>query len=392
MHITFVRSVVLDSWSWDQLRRMKVGGNLRASEHFKKYGGGTTNADVKTRYTGKAAALYKEKLAQLISEDAKRSPDVVTYEGAYGLDEVELEKAPDEEDFFSNWDAPKKSAVAQATATPPPVRRVVVAAPQTASKPNLLGTRRPSAGSGISGGTGAGGRPGAGKLGVKKSGVAINFEEAEARAKEEEERAARTGIPIEDPVESNNVNGGGFSSRLGYQDSRSSSGEATKADTDRLGIGMGRMGFGSTSASSTKPAAATKLGFGAMGTPAPNASASSKSDNEYGQFNNQKSISSDQYFKRNQYDPEQSAANQANLTRFEGAKSISSNQYFNRNEGSERSGGAGGGSVDLQYTATEFARKFVDQASNDLSVVKNVASQATAKLNDIISDIQHRYY
>ncbi|KAF9004825.1 ADP-ribosylation factor GTPase activating protein, ER-Golgi transport, partial [Haplosporangium bisporale] len=46
VHISFVRSSLLDSWSWDQLRTMKVGGNAAAIEFFNK--SPTSNKDAKT--------------------------------------------------------------------------------------------------------------------------------------------------------------------------------------------------------------------------------------------------------------------------------------------------------------------------------------------------------
>lgn len=52
-------------------------------------------------------------------------------------------------------------------------------------------------------------------------------------------------------------------------------------------------------------------------------------------FGNAKAISSDQYFGRNDYDPQRSAANASRLEQFQGSQSISSDQYFGR-KSSER--------------------------------------------------------
>ena len=52
-------------------------------------------------------------------------------------------------------------------------------------------------------------------------------------------------------------------------------------------------------------------------------------------FGNQKAISSDMYFGRNDYDPTVVAESTSRLQNFQGATSISSNQYFGREEEEE---------------------------------------------------------
>jgi len=67
------RSTLLDSWTFDQLRTMKVGGNGNATAFFSQYASAGGHAkDVKAKYSSKAANLYKDRLRKLVEEDAKK--------------------------------------------------------------------------------------------------------------------------------------------------------------------------------------------------------------------------------------------------------------------------------------------------------------------------------
>lgn len=115
------------------------------------------------------------------------------------------------------------------------------------------------------------------KLGAKKVTAAdIDFDEAERKAKEEAERIEKLGYDpeaeqaeaeaksrtatatstttITAPTPISPGRAGGFGA-TGKTHERSSS------DVERLGMGIGRLGFGQVS----KPAAPKKLGFGAVG-------------------------------------------------------------------------------------------------------------------------------
>ena len=78
VHISFVRSTNLDSWTDEQLRTMAVGGNGRARQFFRQHGWQESGADkIADKYQSRAAALYKQTLAR---ESATYDP--ATHSGA----------------------------------------------------------------------------------------------------------------------------------------------------------------------------------------------------------------------------------------------------------------------------------------------------------------------
>lgn len=65
VHITFVRSTVLDKWNIDQLMHMIVGGNQNGINYFKKYGWNNddNHSDkLNDKYNSRAAQQYKAQL------------------------------------------------------------------------------------------------------------------------------------------------------------------------------------------------------------------------------------------------------------------------------------------------------------------------------------------
>eukprot|EP00759_Apiculatamorpha_spiralis_P048303 PhF_6_TR43572/c0_g1_i1/m.66920/K12493/ARFGAP2_3; ADP-ribosylation factor GTPase-activating protein 2/3 len=63
VHITFVRSAVLDSWKPEDAYRMALGGNGEARKYFKQHG----IFDSKSKYTAVAAQMYKKMLDKRVA-------------------------------------------------------------------------------------------------------------------------------------------------------------------------------------------------------------------------------------------------------------------------------------------------------------------------------------
>ncbi|KAL7566266.1 hypothetical protein ACA910_011326 [Epithemia clementina (nom. ined.)] len=62
-HISFVRSVTLDSWTAKQIQQMKMGGNANCYEFLTKHGVDmTVGTPVKDKYDTPAAELYRKVL------------------------------------------------------------------------------------------------------------------------------------------------------------------------------------------------------------------------------------------------------------------------------------------------------------------------------------------
>eukprot|EP01065_Artemidia_motanka_P037354 TRINITY_DN4579_c0_g1_i3.p1 TRINITY_DN4579_c0_g1~~TRINITY_DN4579_c0_g1_i3.p1 ORF type:complete len:366 (+),score=173.97 TRINITY_DN4579_c0_g1_i3:739-1836(+) len=65
VHLSFVRSAVLDSWEPDQSWRMLHGGNEKARKFFKAHG--ISDMDITSKYKTMAARQYKQQLDKLVS-------------------------------------------------------------------------------------------------------------------------------------------------------------------------------------------------------------------------------------------------------------------------------------------------------------------------------------
>ncbi|KAL2131260.1 hypothetical protein VTI74DRAFT_5315 [Chaetomium olivicolor] len=418
VHISFVRSTNLDQWQWDQLRIMKVGGNESATKFFQSNGGSAAlnSKDPKTKYTSAAATKYKEELKKRAARDAKEYPEEVVLddvgEGAEGADTP----AEEEDDFFSSWSRPavkKLSPPISRTATPPVVGRTpspflntqngkdAARAPSPLAKSE--GESKPAASrittsaalrSNTAGSRKAnilGAKKVTSKLGAKKLGgdIAIDFDEAEKKAKEEAERIEKLGYDpnAEDEAPKATASKSESSAAIisptpvspargGYGSSHTR--EKSAAEVERLGMGIGRLGFGQVG----KPAAAAKSagGFGSVGPI--KAPAEDDSDNyARKKFGNQKAISSDEFFGKGMFDAGAQAEAKSRLQGFEGAQAISSNAYFGRPETDEAAADDYG---DLESAAKDFVRRFGITAADDLENLTHLLGEGAGRLQGAI--------
>jgi hypothetical protein len=101
-------------------------------------------------------------------------------------------------------------------------------------------------------------------------------------------------------------------------------------------------------------------------------------------FTNQKSISSDEFFGRNDYDPSAKSEAKQRLQGFEGATSISSNAYFGRPE-DDMTGLENGDYGDIETAAKDFIRKMGLTAGDDLENLINVAGEGGRKLRGAVA-------
>ncbi|KAN0063572.1 ADP-ribosylation factor GTPase activating protein, ER-Golgi transport [Thecaphora frezii] len=234
VHITFVRSINLDSWHWSQLRLMKVGGNAAASEFFNRKGGSqllNPSTEGKVKYTSSVAQAYKEELQKRALQDAAGQslnspvyfPGLAAAAPAVSAASNGGAAGGDDDDFFDEWDKPAGTTAATAKPKPAPALAAAkpaaapapkpVASPRTVTSSSLratgLGAGRKGLGA-VSRSSSASSTPGtttptgasasgsatpaarpagrAGKLGlgVKKAGAPIDFDAVERKAKEEE--------------------------------------------------------------------------------------------------------------------------------------------------------------------------------------------------------------
>ena len=77
VHISFVRSVSMDSWSEIQLKKMEIsGGNGALNDFFSQYGI-PKETDIVAKYNSNAASIYREKILSLSEGKSWKDPPVV---------------------------------------------------------------------------------------------------------------------------------------------------------------------------------------------------------------------------------------------------------------------------------------------------------------------------
>ncbi len=263
------------------------------------------------------------------------------------------------------------------------------------------------------------------KLGAKKvTGDEIDFEAAEKAAKAEAERIEKLGYDPEaekaEELAKSKPSSFGAAAKetpASLSTPKAGSGPNTgharsPSEVERLGMGMGRLGFGQIGANKAAAAATAassapaprKLGFGSVGAskapvegkgtkPIPlfqTISLTQSPTDESEQFarqkfGTQKGISSDEFFGRGAFDANTQAEAKNRLQGFEGATSISSNAYFGRPE-DDLTGLEGAGEYgDLEGAAKDFVRRLGLTAGDDLENLINVAGEGGRKLRGAVA-------
>lgn len=76
VHISFVRSVTMDSWSEIQIRKMELGGNENFNKFIALYGV-PKETDIVTKYNTKGASVYRDRIQTLAEGKPWRDPPIV---------------------------------------------------------------------------------------------------------------------------------------------------------------------------------------------------------------------------------------------------------------------------------------------------------------------------
>lgn len=407
---------------------MKVGGNESATKFFQSHGGSAALAskDTKVKYTSNAAVKYKDEIKRRAAADAQEYPDNVVITDIIVSTPGDGSSTPagdTDDDFFSSWDKPsikRPSNPPSRTSTPPAVSQT--SSPFLTTGTNGNGTSRPK--SPLAGTdkdsfsppaairTGPVVRKGAiaaaakktnvlgskktQKLGAKKvvAGDAIDFDEAEKKAKEEAERIEKLGYdPEAEEAESkakakaasNTVQASKIASPTPIASPRGSLGAGNKgherspSELERLGMGISRLGFGQVA----KPAPSKKPGFGAVG-PAKQVVDDEELEDTRSRFGGHKGISSDEFFGRDKFDPATQAEAKARLQNFEGATAISSNAYFGRPEDDVRAADEYSGYGDLETAARDLVRRFGITAGDDIENLTHLLGEGASKLKGAV--------
>lgn len=278
---------------------MKVGGNESATKYFQSHGGSAAlqNKDAKAKYTHSTATKYKDELKRRAAADAKEHPDEVVIVDSLLSPTIDEPAAGNEDDFFSSWDKPaikRPSNPPSRTATPgisrtaspflngaraktPLAGEGEAAKAPAAARTTSSAIMKKSAAAGAAKKTNILGAKKTQKLGVKKvtAGDDIDFDAAEKAAKEEADRIAKLGydpnaeeetkVTVASPTAETIAAPTPVNPANSFSTNKPASHQRSASELERLGMGMGRLGFGQVGGAKKAAAAPKRMGFGAVG-------------------------------------------------------------------------------------------------------------------------------
>ncbi|KAI8093268.1 uncharacterized protein BX664DRAFT_348491 [Halteromyces radiatus] len=451
VHITFVKSILLDSWTWLQLEKMKRGGNQAAMDAL---GNSVHIKDIQLKYNSRQAQHYKRQLEKKVELElptttttATTSANVFTIpsttrtttatSATIDMPHIDLLDLSDSPNLV---DTNIKTDLLVDIDTAPGFHDIPVSQTNTASDmgaiqdDNAFFTKWENQSNddnssnnhgNVSSTTGTTTRTFRNKprrhaqqsrIGAKKLGqnVKFNYDESNANTSTHQQHNTSTQlldeqaytIPILDkpsvPISSRLTyspqspsNDGNANSKNGINgiqqqekaNDRWTAKKMTEIDSDINDDdddGKDRLGMASYHWNNKE-----NNRFSTHNT----AKDSRKKDEDTSardRFGNAKSISSDQYFGRNDYDPHLAAERSTKLSQFQNATSISSDQYFNRQStASSASRDMSGGYI--RSTGTYRSNSNNNNNRNPLSKkLLTAAVKGASKLHQALSEMERR--
>jgi len=348
VHVSFVRSTNLDSWTPEQLKMMVYGGNNRAQAFFKQHGW-TDGGKIEAKYTSRAADLYRQLLAKDVAKSSTEDGN-----NSWPSSPVAASQAPNQAAAFPDLKLTEVSKENVSEKKDSEIVRSPRAPTHSFKKP--IGAKKP--------GNKTGG------LGARK----LTSKPNESLYEQKPEEPAPV-LPSS-VIESTTTRSKSHTSRFDYVENAPA-------------LKNGNSSEGNHMSGHVAPPMSSNFfaEFGMdSGYQKKSTSSSSKVQIEESRearqkFSKAKSISSSQFF-GDQASFEKDA--QVSLQKFSGSSAISSADLFGHP--------ANNSSVDL--SASDLINRISFQATQDLSSLKNMAGETGKKLtsmaSNIITDLQDR--
>lgn len=346
VHISFVRSTNLDSWTPEQLKMMSFGGNNRAQVFFKQHGW-TDGGKIEAKYTSRAANLYRQLLSKEVAKSTAEeaclpsSPVAAQIEQhANALSVINTAEAPKQNTPIANETSEVSSSPkASHTALTMSIKKPLVA--KRTGKTGVLGARKLTS------------KPNESLYEQKPEELPIPV--TSSNSANSTPRAIASRFEYIDIVQPEETSSGGTGVLNHVPPSKSSSFFAD--------YGMDNGFIKKTSSISSKVQV-------------------EETDEARKKFSNAKSISSAQFFGDQNKSNDLEAS--ASLQKFVGSRAISSSDLFGHPSGSSA----------IDVTASDLINRLSFQAQQDISSLKNIAGETGKKLGSLasalISDIQDR--